>query len=422
MRKVLQSDLNSKNKMMAFNTMVIPVVTYSFNIIDWSMQEIKRMDVKVRKLLTINRMQHPKADVDRIYLPRAEGGRGMIQLENAFKTSTIGLEVYLKDTKETLLKCVYQQEKIKKLHSIKHLSDKFKEEINFDQSKAITPEPNLPSASKAKKAKVKAKKLLKEKLKERWEKKPLHGQFVKRLNAPNVSAHLSTQWLNSAGLKGETEGLILAAQDQSLATNNYQKMVSKTKNDDKCRVCKSKPETIDHIVAGCSLLAPTEYLKRHNEIGKYLHWNVCRTNNIKVTEKWYNHEPETVTENDRCTILWDFGINTDRRIPANRPDIIIKDKMEKKCYLIDMSVPGDSNVIAKEYEKRSKYKDLEIEIQRMWKMKTTVLPIVVGALGTMSKDFDKHLKELPTDVSSKQIQKIALLGTAHILRKIISIK
>ena len=141
-----------------------------------------------------------------------------------------------------------------------------------------------------------------------------------------------------------------------------------------------------------------------------------------VTEKWYDHEPGAVMETDRCTILWDFGINTDRRVPANRPDIIIKDKTEKMCYLIDMAVPGDNNVVAKEYEKRSKYKDLEIEIQRMWKMKTTVLPIVVGALGTMSKDFNKYLKQLPSDISSKQVQKIALLGTAHILRKILSIK
>ena len=83
--------------------------------------------------------------------------------------------------------------------------------------------------NKAKRIKAKAKSLLKQTLQEKWEKKPLHGQFVKRLNAQIVSAHLTTQWLNSAGLKRETEGLILAAQDQSLATNNYQQMTSKTK-------------------------------------------------------------------------------------------------------------------------------------------------------------------------------------------------
>ena len=421
-RKVVQSDLNSKNKMMAFNTLAIPVVTYSFNIIDWSLQEIKGMDVKVRKLLTINKMHHPKADVDRIYLPRVEGGRGMLQLENVYKTLTIGLNCYLESTAEPLLKCVFQQDKMKKLHSISRQSDKFIKEISLNLEENKLDDPNESATNKAKNIKTKAKSLLKQKLKERWEKKPLHGQFLKRINAPNVSTHLSTQWLNSAGLKAETEGLILAAQDQSLATNNYQKMVSKTKKDDKCRVCKTAPETIDHIVAGCSLLAPTEYMKRHNEVGKYLHWNVCKDNNIEVNEKWYNHQPDTVTENERCTILWDFGIHTDRRITANRPDIIIKNKMENKCYLIDMSVPGDANVISKEFEKRSKYKDLEIEIQRMWRMETVVVPVVVGALGTISKDFQNYIKYLPDNTCCKEIQKIALLGTAHILRKILSIK
>ena len=68
------------------------------------------------------------------------------------------------------------------------------------------------------------------------------------------------------------------------------------------------------------------------------------------------------------TILWDFPIRTDRTIQANRPDIIIKHKQSKTCQLIEMSVPSDNNISAKEFEKRSKYKDLEIEIAKMWKM------------------------------------------------------
>ena len=356
-----------------------------------------------------------------MYLPRSEGGRGLSQIENAYRTATIGLCYYLENTKETLLKCVHYHDKSKKLHSIAKQSSKFKDELNLDENENTILKQDSPNTAKAKKIKEKAKALLKQTLREKWEKKPLHGQYVKRLMQPKVSARLSTQWLNSAGLKGETEGLILAAQDQSLATNNYKKVISKTGTDDKCRVCHSKTETIDHIVAGCSLLAPTEYLKRHNEIGKYLHWTICKANDIKVEEKWYMHQPEPIVENQKCTILWDYGINTDRKIPANRPDIVIKDHKNKKCYLIDMSVPGDCNVVSKEYEKRSKYKDLEIEIQRMWRMTTVVLPIVIGALGTMSEDSDKYIKALPSDVCPKQVQKIALLGTAHILRKILSI-
>ena len=53
--------------------------------------------------------------------------------------------------------------------------------------------------------------------------------------------------------------------------------------------------------------------------------------------------------------------------------------------MIDMSVPSDSNISAKEFEKRSKYKDLEIEIAKMWKMKTKTIPVIVGALGMIKK-------------------------------------
>jgi hypothetical protein len=68
------------------------------------------------------------------------------------------------------------------------------------------------------------------------------------------------------------------------------------------------------------------------------------------------------------TVLWNQGIQVDREVLANRPDIIIKNKKDKTCLLIDVVIPSDNNVIQKESEKKLKYKDLSIEIQRMWKM------------------------------------------------------
>ena len=61
----------------AINTLAVPVFRYSVNILDWQMSEIRKMDAKTRKLLTMERMNHPKADVERLYLPRKSGGRGL---------------------------------------------------------------------------------------------------------------------------------------------------------------------------------------------------------------------------------------------------------------------------------------------------------------------------------------------------------
>jgi hypothetical protein len=75
------------------------------------------------------------------------------------------------------------------------------------------------------------------------------------------------------------------------------------------------------------------------------------------------------------------------------------------------------NVIEKEAEKILKYKDLTIEIQRMWNVKTKVIPVIIGATGTMSKSFRKYVSNIPGNHEVKKLQKTAVLGTAHILRK-----
>ena len=62
------------------------VITYSFNIIDWNRTEVKRLDVKIRKMITTHSMSHPKADIHRLYLPRSSRGRGLTQLELSYKT------------------------------------------------------------------------------------------------------------------------------------------------------------------------------------------------------------------------------------------------------------------------------------------------------------------------------------------------
>jgi hypothetical protein len=84
--------------------------------------------------------------------------------------------------------------------------------------------------------------------------------------------------------------------------------------------------------------------------------------------------------------------------------------------LIDVAVSGDRNVIKKELEKTVKYKDLTIEIQRMWNVKTKVIPVIIGATGTIFKSFRKYVSNIPGNHEVKELQKTAILGTAHILR------
>ena len=87
--------------------------------------------------------------------------------------------------------------------------------------------------------------------------------------------------------------------------------------------------------------------------------------------------------------------------------------------LILVAISGDRNVITKEAEKIPKYKDLTIEIQRMWNVKTKVIPVITVATGTISKSFRKYVSNIPGKHKVKELQKTAILGTAHVLRKVL---
>ena len=129
--------MNAANRFEAISTLTVPVVTYSFNIINWKISEIKRLDRKTRKLLTIHRMHQPKADVNRMYLPRRIGGRGLTKLETAYKSTTIEMETYLRNTDDALLQLVLEHETKKKLYSIQKEAEKFRREFevpNLDRA------------------------------------------------------------------------------------------------------------------------------------------------------------------------------------------------------------------------------------------------------------------------------------------------
>ena len=87
-----------------------------------------------------------------------------------------------------------------------------------------------------------------------------------------------------------------------------------------------------------------------------------------------------------------------------------------------MSIPTEKNTSNKVTEKLSKYKDLEIEIERKWGMKATTIPVVRGALGLVKKGLPKYIQQTPGNVKMHELQKISLLGTSHILTKALSSK
>ena len=156
-------------------------------------------------------------------------------------------------------------------------------------------------------------------------------------------------WLENGDLKWETESLTVAAQNESIRTNLVKPKIDKSQGDSLCRVYRKVGESIHHIVSGCS--KQQEYKRRHDYLGKIVHWKLARKGNFEAGDKWSEHEPESVLENEDYKMLWDFSIQADHVIEAWRPDLVVFDKKERSCKIFDFAVPRDSRIEDKEKDK-----------------------------------------------------------------------
>ena len=253
----------------------------------------------------------------------------------------------------------------------------------------------------------------------RWKEKPFHGQHPKIIDKPSIDSEFSYNWLKKGLLKAETESNILAIQDQCIRTRNYEKHILKLDVEDRCRCCNGSSETVHHLLSACPVLANKEYLYRHDQVCKYVHWCVCKEAGLDVPEKWYEHQPQSVVENASIKVLWDVPIITDRTIGCNRPDLTIYRKENKTALLVDVSIPADNNLQEKTREKLEKYSELRVEVERLCGMKTTIVPIIIGTTGVALKDLKGHVKKLECGISLDILQRTAILGTASILRRVL---
>lgn len=115
-----------------------------------------------------------------------------------------------------------------------------------------------------------------------WKEKALLGEFIQQIS--DEAAEESWRWLRKEFLKKETEGLILAAQEQALRTNSIKYIVDETSETPLCRLCGDTNETVRHFVSRCKKLAQREYRKRHDKVALRVHWEMCIKYGIECTD------------------------------------------------------------------------------------------------------------------------------------------
>ena len=108
-RKVLKSKLNGGNSIRVISSWAVPVIRYTARIVDWTQAELEDLDCKTRKLITANHALHSQSDVDRLYLPRQTGGRGLLQVKQTVEEEKRALNDCIKNSTENYLKEVAKE-------------------------------------------------------------------------------------------------------------------------------------------------------------------------------------------------------------------------------------------------------------------------------------------------------------------------
>ena len=134
-------------------------------------------------------------------------------------------------------------------------------------------------------------------------------------------------------------------------------------------------------------------------MGKHIHWLLLKKYGIPTGNKWYSHVPSVVTETDdgKVTIYWEKPIKTDGKVSYNRPDVVVIDREENMWYVVHFAIPMDHHDKEQGEEKIDKYMDLVAEVSRQFRVKAVIVPIALGALGTVPAKLSKSLEKLEID-------------------------
>ena len=234
-------------------------------------------------------------------------------------------------------------------------------------------------------------------------------------------------WLKQ-NLHGRKTSSIMTMLEQMVETRSWKAARGLTQ-DKRCRVCYKRDETIEHLVAGCKVLANKEYLSRHNRALMIMavvwekEYELVSKDTIWYSERW---ERGTVMENDKGNLVWVFEFHLSKTTTARRPDLSLEDREKKKIWICDMACPQQRNIQAKRLDKLTKYRQLAYETrERRLGYEIMLVPLIIGALGGGVKQIFSDMGKIFEDknILNKTIcemQKTVLMDSETTSRKVLS--
>lgn len=428
-KMITNTELNDVNLIKAINMKVVPVAAYAMNICKFSVGELKELDQIVKRELRGKNMLGKQASDERLYLKREKGGRGLKSLRDTYKETRLRVACYMAKSTNLWIEAAWRRETNKEENAIVTESVRTMDAVGIRlrfEGRSIRLDDELIDEEREwkptwQKVKTCLQKAVESKRIKIYKTKKQQSQFYQE---QEYECHF---WL-SQNLHGRKTSSIMTMLEQMVETRTW-KVTRGLAQNGRCRVCHERDETVEHLVAGCKVLANSEYLSRHNRalmimaVAWAKEYELVGDEMVWYKERW---ERGTVLENERGKLVWDFEFHLRKTTTARRPDLILEDKENKKIWICDMACPQQRNIEAKRLEKLTKYRQLAYETrERRPQHEITVVPLVIGALGggikqimvDMGKIFENKniLKQ-----TICEMQKTVLMDSETTSRKVLS--
>ena len=349
-KMLTKTELNDANLIKAINMKVIPVATYAMNVCKFMVAELKELDQIIKKELRVKNMLRRQASDERLYLKRERGGRGLKSLRDAYRETRLRVACYMAKSTNRWIREAWKREENKEENAIVSESISTMEEVGlrlrFADNSIRLDEEVIDEATEYKAVWRKVKNSLQKATESRrieiYKTKEQQSQVYREQEEECHS------WLGQ-NLHGRKTSSIMTMLEQMVETRLW-KASRGLAQDKQCRVCHERDETVEHIVAGCKVLANSEYLTRHNRALMIMAVNWAKEyeliGNVVI---WYKERWErgAVLENERGKLVWDFEFKLRKTTTERRPDLILEDKEKKKIWICDMACPQQQNITRK---------------------------------------------------------------------------
>ena len=425
LNKIWGSELNGKHKIRATNVWAVSLFRYYFSNLRFTVRQCAELDKLTRRIMRLHKSLHYNASIERLYLPRQEGGRGLMSLRHVWEKEVVSIAAYVARTEVEIIFQVKrnwlrrQRTKIgQKISMLKTASEILE---RYDLPPLDGPEHEFPESF----GKALGKAQMKELTRDLCAKK-IHPVFYNQCQKPGYDFHRSHYWLRDGRVQSQTEALIIAAQDGVIHTRAYRRRILKVNESSHCRLCGRGEETLGHLLAHCKNLSWTLYKRRHDRvlyqvvlciaklleltIPKHLHWSVTGWAGVGVIE------------NDQAKLTIDISKPTIETMSERRPDLIVELKSQKRILIVEIACAWDPLVPEREREKRAKYSALAKDLANQNPgHQVEVLTFVfgdLGSIGTLRAELSKSKLFSPTECTDliRNCQREVLCAAVRIIR------